>query len=146
MADNLPRLQLEEVPAPQRLIDTHAHVHFPTYAGQVDAVLHAATEAGVGTVISVGVTTADSRRAVEMASTYQSDSLEEAVRMIPGHRLLLETDCPFLSPVPHRGKRNEPARVKEICRYVAQLRREPEAHLARATTANAGGLFGLERR
>ncbi|HUC20174.1 MAG TPA: TatD family hydrolase, partial [Candidatus Polarisedimenticolaceae bacterium] len=54
------------------MIDTHAHIHFDAYAGQVDAVLHRAREAGVQQLITVGVNTADSRKAVELASTYEN--------------------------------------------------------------------------
>jgi TatD DNase family protein len=69
-----------------------------------------------------------------------------AARELPTDRLLLETDCPFLSPAPHRGQTNEPARVADIAQFVANLRRQPLAELAAATTTNAAQLFGLEVR
>ena len=65
--------------------------------------------------------------------------------MTPADRLLVETDSPYLAPVPHRGKRCEPAYVAVTLRYLAELRGESESELAAATTANARTLFGLER-
>jgi TatD DNase family protein len=60
----------------------------------------------------------------------------------PSNRLLLETDSPFLAPVPHRGKRNEPAYVREVAARAAALCGEPLDALARRTTANARACFG----
>ncbi len=60
----------------------------------------------------------------------------------PSDRLLLETDAPYLSPVPHRGKRNEPAFVTLVAQRVAALLRAPLEQLATETTANAGRCFG----
>lgn len=67
----------------------------------------------------------------------------EAARLVPVDRLLLETDCPFLSPAPLRGKRNEPANVALVAGFLAELRGTEYAALAEATTANAKALFGL---
>jgi TatD DNase family protein len=76
--------------------------------------------------------------------TFKSaDTLREAVRFVPADRLLVETDAPFLAPVPHRGKRNEPARVRLVAEAVARTRSEPYAGVAAATSANARGLFRL---
>lgn len=69
--------------------------------------------------------------------------LQAAVPMIPQDRLLLETDSPYLTPVPHRGKQNEPAYVRHTAEAVAQLRGQPLAELAAATTHNACRFFGL---
>jgi TatD DNase family protein len=66
----------------------------------------------------------------------------DAVRACPADRLLVETDAPYLSPVPHRGKRNEPAFVAHVAARVAELRGEAEERVADATTANAGRCFG----
>jgi TatD DNase family protein len=251
-----------------RYIDSHAHIHFDEFAGEVDGVLHRAGEAGVTKLITVGVNTDDSRRAVELAAVYQNvwatvgihpheaaeidqgigylrelagrrkvvaigecgldfyrhrasasdqeralrmqvelarelglpvvfhvrDAFERflaimadypevpgvvhsftagpteleavlargwmvalngimtftkdeeqlaAARRLPLDRLILETDCPFLSPAPHRGKTNEPARVPDIAVFLSRLRGEPLDHLAAATTANTERLFGL---
>lgn len=63
--------------------------------------------------------------------------------MVPGDRLLIETDCPFLAPVPQRGQRNEPAFVAHVAAQVAQLRGIPLPELAHQTTQNAFELFKL---
>jgi TatD DNase family protein len=57
--------------------------------------------------------------------------------------LLLETDCPYLTPVPHRGKRNEPAYISLVAQEVARVRGIPVDEVARQTTANASALFRL---
>lgn len=68
---------------------------------------------------------------------------KEVAPQIPLDRLLVETDCPFLSPHPYRGKRNEPARVELIAEQIAQLRDMSLQDLAEATSDNARRLFGL---
>jgi TatD DNase family protein len=70
--------------------------------------------------------------------------LREVVRAVPLDRLLVETDCPFLAPHPHRGKRNEPAYVRLVAERVAALKDRPLDEVAEATTANARRLFGFE--
>lgn len=72
-----------------------------------------------------------------------AEPLREAVRMAPLDRLLIETDCPYLAPIPHRGKRNEPAFVKLVAEKVAELKGVPVEEVAEATTRNAVELFGL---
>jgi TatD DNase family protein len=72
-----------------------------------------------------------------------AEPLRDAVRHIPLDRLLVETDAPFLAPVPHRGRRNEPAHVRVVAEAVATTRNEPFAVIADATTANARRLFRL---
>jgi len=69
--------------------------------------------------------------------------LHQAVREIPAGRLLVETDCPYLAPVPYRGKRNEPAYVVEIVREIARLRGGEPEEIARITTENARRLFKI---
>jgi TatD DNase family protein len=64
-------------------------------------------------------------------------------RQVPADRYLVETDCPFLAPVPRRGKRNEPAFVAAVASRMAELRGETLAQVAADTTANAVRLFGL---
>ena len=77
--------------------------------------------------------------------TYTNERrLPEIVRAVPMERLLIETDCPFLPPHPHRGQRNEPAYVRLVAERVADLRDVPLSTLAEATTANAKRLFGLD--
>lgn len=76
--------------------------------------------------------------------TYKkTEALQDAVRFTPLDRLMVETDSPFLAPVPHRGRKNEPAHVVETARKVAELKGVSLEELAAATTANTSGLFGL---
>jgi TatD DNase family protein len=70
-------------------------------------------------------------------------ALREAARLVPRDRLLVETDAPFLAPLPFRGRRNEPALVVTTARLLAEVRGEPIADLAAATSDNARRLFGL---
>jgi len=71
--------------------------------------------------------------------------LREIAQEIPIDHLLVETDAPYLAPVPHRGKRNEPAFVAHTAHYLAQLRGMTPADLAAATTANFFRLFTKAR-
>ncbi|MCL5104114.1 MAG: TatD family hydrolase [Armatimonadetes bacterium] len=77
--------------------------------------------------------------------TYKaSEKLRRVVEMCPLDRLLIETDCPYLTPVPHRGKRNEPAYVRYVAEEVARIRGRVLEELAEATTRNARALFGTK--
>jgi TatD DNase family protein len=71
--------------------------------------------------------------------------LAEVVRQVPRERLLIETDAPYLAPVPHRGHRNEPAFVQHVCRRLADELGESPENVARLTTDNAVRLFGRLR-
>lgn len=73
----------------------------------------------------------------------RAENIREAAREIPLDRLLVETDCPYLAPVPHRGKRNEPAFVVEVARAVAALRHMSEAELGEAVVRNFERFFHL---
>jgi TatD DNase family protein len=76
--------------------------------------------------------------------TYPSnDQLRDVVAAVPMERLLLETDCPYLSPVPHRGKRNEPAYTRITAEKVAEIKGLTVQDVGRITTMNAGRLFGI---
>ncbi|HLU76985.1 MAG TPA: TatD family hydrolase [Burkholderiales bacterium] len=68
-------------------------------------------------------------------------ALKEVARRVPLDRMLIETDSPFLAPVPHRGKTNEPAYVRHVAEEIARLRDEPLETIAAATTANFFRLF-----
>lgn len=68
----------------------------------------------------------------------------ERLRRVPPERLLVETDSPYLAPVPHRGRRNEPAFVVEVCRAAAAALDEETAVIAARTAANARRLFRLD--
>lgn len=70
-------------------------------------------------------------------------AIHTVAKEAPLDRILVETDAPYLAPVPHRGKRNEPAFVAHTLRFVANLRGVSFDSLAAATTANARRLFGL---
>jgi TatD DNase family protein len=72
----------------------------------------------------------------------RAEGIREVVRSTPLERLLVETDAPFLAPVPHRGKRNEPAFAAEVLRRVAELRGLDPGELGRATVASFDRLFG----
>ena len=87
----------------------------------------------------------EARRSLEMGFhlsfagivTYpKAAGVQEAARMAPSNRILLETDAPYLAPVPRRGKRNEPAYVVETARKLAELRRATLEEVASATTGN----------
>jgi TatD DNase family protein len=71
--------------------------------------------------------------------------LQAVARDIPADRLLVETDAPFLAPVPHRGKQGEPAFVADTARFVAGLRDEPYEHLCETTSQNFYCLFNRAR-
>ncbi len=76
----------------------------------------------------------------------KSQVLREIARDVPAERLLVETDAPYLAPVPHRGKRNEPAFVAETARVLAGLRGLDGMALADLTTANFRRLFAKAER
>jgi TatD DNase family protein len=71
--------------------------------------------------------------------------LKEVARRVPLDRMLIETDSPYLAPVPYRGKRNQPAWVRYVGEAVAQLREVPVEAIARATSDNFFNLFGIPR-
>ena len=72
-----------------------------------------------------------------------ASGVREAAAEVPLDRLLVETDCPFLAPVPHRGRRNEPLYVRDVAAEVARLRGATLEEVAAATTANFARLFGV---
>ena len=70
-----------------------------------------------------------------------AESLRDVAKRVPLERLLVETDSPYLAPVPHRGKPNEPKYVRDVAEYIAQLRGVSYEALAEATSANFYALF-----
>ena len=74
----------------------------------------------------------------------KAEPLREVARLVPLERMLVETDCPFLAPVPHRGRRNEPAFAADTARFLAHLRGVGEDEFGRATTQNFERLFDLK--
>ena len=75
--------------------------------------------------------------------TYKNSRLPETLQHIPLERVVLETDAPYLSPVPYRGKRNEPAYLTETAKKVAGCYQKPVGIVAELTSRNASRLFGL---
>jgi TatD DNase family protein len=73
----------------------------------------------------------------------KNDALREVASRVPGDRIVVETDCPYLTPVPFRGKRNEPALVRLVAEEVARLRGADPEVFAAQTSQNARELFGL---
>jgi TatD DNase family protein len=71
--------------------------------------------------------------------------LKEVAKRVPLDRMLIETDSPYLAPVPHRGKRNQPAWVRHVAEEIAALRAVPVEAIARATSDNFFRLFGIEQ-
>ena len=74
-----------------------------------------------------------------------ADALREVARKVPAERLLVETDAPYLAPIPHRGKPNLPQYVREVAEFLAMVRGERFEDLAAQTTANFKRLFPLAR-
>ncbi len=71
--------------------------------------------------------------------------LQAVAKEVPLERMLIETDSPYLAPVPHRGKMNEPGFVCHVAEYLAQLKGVPLAQVARQTTENFFNLFSTIR-
>ena len=74
----------------------------------------------------------------------KADNLRDAARVVPLEKLLIETDCPFLTPEPFRGKRNEPGFVAHTAKYLAEFYGVTLERLAKQTTANFINFFELD--
>ena len=74
--------------------------------------------------------------------TFKNGGMEDIVSRIPLGQIVLETDAPYLTPAPHRGKRNESAYLPLICERIAQIKGATAQEVAQATTANALRMFG----
>jgi len=72
----------------------------------------------------------------------RAEAIRAAARIAPDNRVLAETDAPYLAPVPHRGKRNEPAHVAEVVRKLAEIRGVSVSQLAEQVSRNFASLFG----
>ena len=75
--------------------------------------------------------------------TFKNSHLPEVAVEIPLNRVLVETDSPYLSPVPHRGKPNEPGRTRFVAEKLAEIHNIPFEEIAKHTTENAVELFRL---
>jgi TatD DNase family protein len=73
----------------------------------------------------------------------KAENLRDAARIVPLDKLLIETDCPFLAPIPLRGKRNEPAFVVHTAQFLADFYQIEVERLARQTTENFKKFFNL---
>ena len=73
----------------------------------------------------------------------KAHEIHECAKIVPSDRYLIETDSPFLAPVPHRGKRNEPAFVENVANFMASLRSTELVIIAKESTKNAEDLFNL---
>ncbi len=111
------------------------------FAGRVRGVLHCFT--GGDALLEAGLE-AGWHVSFSGIATFGSWDGADRVRRVPADRLLLETDSPYLAPVPERGRRNEPAFVAHTCRAVAEMRGEPHEEVARATRRNARRFYGLD--
>ncbi len=110
-------------------------------AGDVGGVMHCFTE-----------TWAFAEQALELGfhvsfsgivTFKNAGELKDVARRVPLDRMLIETDSPYLAPVPHRGKRNQPAWVRHVAEEIARLRELPLETIADATSANFFRLFGI---
>ena len=112
-------------------------------AGQVGGVLHCFTESYemAAEAIELGFYISISG----IVTFAQAGNVREMARRIPLARLLIETDSPWLSPAPYRGKPNHPGRVGLVAEKLAEIRGESLDEIAAATYRNACRLFGLER-
>jgi TatD DNase family protein len=77
--------------------------------------------------------------------TYKNAGLQEVVQQIDLKHIVLETDAPYLTPVPHRGKRNESAFVTFVAQKLAELKGVDIAEIEKVTTDNAMKLFQMEK-
>lgn len=113
-------------------------------AAQVGGVLHCFTESlemaeaamEMGFYISVS----------GIVTFKNSKALQAVIKAIPLDRLLVETDSPYLAPVPHRGKENEPAFTRDVAKFVAELKGISIQELEEATTTNFFKLFGFAKK
>lgn len=126
-----------------RFLELHAKAFRAAHPGRAPGVIHCFTG------------TADLARAALDLGYYISfsgiitfknaDPLRSVARdVVPLDRLLVETDSPFLAPVPHRGKKNQPAHTRVVAEFVAGLKGVSFAELARQATLNTERLFGLD--
>jgi TatD DNase family protein len=112
-------------------------------AGEVRGVMHCFTESWevASAAMDLGFYVSFSG----IVTFKNAQALKEVARKLPLERMLIETDAPYLAPVPFRGKLNQPGFVKHVAEEIARLRDVPFEDVARATTDNFHKLFGVER-
>lgn len=136
------------------LATPQAKARFGTADAQADLLRliaeNFASKGGVGVMHCFSGTADEARKALDLGFylsfagnvTYSRfPSIREAAQLVPADRYLVETDAPFLAPVPFRGERNEPARTRTTAEFVAELRGIPLQQVADETTANFRRLF-----
>jgi len=77
-------------------------------------------------------------------ATFKNWTLDDAIRLVPAGRLMVETDAPYLAPVPHRGRRNEPAFVRQVAERVAAVRGSTLEQMAAETTTACREFFRIK--
>jgi TatD DNase family protein len=130
-----------------------ALIHGREAMADAEALLREAAAAGGRFVLhSFAGTPAEVERFVALGACFgvsgmvtfaKAENIRAAVAAMPAERILLETDSPWLAPVPHRGRRNQPAYVAAVARAVADIKGWSFAEAAARTTANAERFFGL---
>lgn len=108
-------------------------------AAEVGGVMHCFTESQAVADAAIAMNFVISFSGI--VSFKSARELQEVARTIPLECMLVETDSPYLAPVPHRGKTNQPAWVRHVAEFIAQLRGVPPAVIAEATTANFERVF-----
>ncbi len=129
-------------PSPPPFTDAHADtVTILREEGPTEGVIHCFTggPADAAAYVAIGMHVSFSG----IATFRTAGDIRAAMAVVPLDRLLIETDCPFLAPIPMRGKRNEPAYLLYTAELVAREKGIPLADLAKATADNAVRLFGL---
>ena len=110
------------------------------YIGRIEGVFHCFP----GTIeLARRVQTMGFHISVNGVMTYKNSKMAEVGRLADLEKMLIETDCPYLTPMPHRGQRNSPAYVKLVLEYLAGLRGMKVGDVERITTRNAERLFRL---
>ena len=110
-------------------------------AGEVGGVMHCFTE--TWDVASAALELGFHISFSGIVTFKNAVALKDVARRVPLERMLIETDSPYLAPVPHRGKRNQPAFVRHVAEEIARLREVPVEVIADATSNNFFNLFGV---
>jgi len=107
---------------------------------KVRAVLHSFSS---GMALLEGALALGHWASISGMATFKNWTLDDAIRLVPAGRLMVETDAPYLAPIPHRGKRNEPAFVKQVAERVAVVRGTTFEQIAAETTAACRSFFRI---
>ena len=154
--DNAPREVQQRVFAEQLSLAVAAGLPVVIHAREADedivAILHGEPRATVilhsfssGPILRAAALDAGWYVSFSGMITFKSWAQADLLRAVAGERLLVETDAPYLAPVPHRGTRNEPARVADVARKLAEVRGVPFEGIAAVTSANAMRVFWKNR-